>query len=47
MTFDRLKVIGFYLQKLLVTSLDNKKDYIDAKAERTKPGKKSADKPKP
>lgn len=36
MKFDRPKVIGFYLQKLLVTSLDNKKDYIDAKEDSLK-----------
>ncbi len=36
MKFDKTKVIGFYLQKLLVTNLDNKKDYFEAKEDSLK-----------
>lgn len=36
MKLGETKVIGFYLQKLLTSSLDNKKDYIEAKEETLK-----------
>ena len=36
LNLDNIKVVGFYLQKLLVNTFDNKKDYIEAKEDTLK-----------
>ena len=33
---DNIKIVGFYLQKLLVNVVDNKKDYLEAKEDSLK-----------
>lgn len=36
LNLNNIKVVGFYLQKLLVTAIDNKKDYLEAKEDTLK-----------